>query len=766
VLKKVLLVILAVILLALPLAARWLYYYEGRYEPGKVPRPDLAQIELPPSGVEPFTDRSTALAPGAILVDVAHDNQFQMAELAVLRARLSSRGQRIEPLVAAEDLSDQLRYARALVIIAPASDWTPDEIDLVERFVKKGGRLLLVTDPTRYSITYDENGMPVVDDDVPHINDLAARFGLLFQADYLYNTADNSGNFRNIKLSSFAQNQLTQGLTQIVFFAAHSIVSEEPALIAADGETRSSSSDRAETLAVAVLAGGGSVLALGDMTFMTEPYDVVDDNDQLIAHIADYLAGAQREYDLADFPFFFGDQVDLVYAGDPILDSDLLQEGSVLQSLFADVGKELTVRAQEDKASDTLFFGLYQEAGEAEPYLAAAQVTLAITPTAEYEGKSESGPKPTPSTEATPVPSPVQSITSTRVITPSTEGATAPGPGVTQPLSITAQITPSLENRIEIGSLGDMVPTGTLLLLLQRDGARQVLVVLADTQAGLANAIDRLTAGDLEDCVLEGAEAFAANELALCPTGEVAPGSGQGGWQQPPSAQPSAEPTPVVTSTVTPAGPVGGSGGNIVVVSMDRGVGRYDNMTSVDDYQAILGKAYNLTVWSVDEKGLPGETDLSSYDLVIWTSGDHEDPLGDSEDKVLYTVMLDGVPVILSGAFLGDPQNEAVQRDIQVNDANDPLAQGFTAGQAIDFVAGPSGSEYETSVLEEPGEANRTVPCVRGPESEQAGAPAVVVTKDELSDLQVVFIGFPLYLLPDDAKSQLVLNTVDWMLNP
>jgi hypothetical protein len=314
--------------------------------------------------------------------------------------------------------------------------------------------------------------------------------------------------------------------------------------------------------------------------------------------------------------------------------------------------------------------------------------------------------------------------------------------------------------------LGDMVPTGTLLLLLQRDGARQVLVVLAQTEVGLANAVERLTAGDLKDCVLEGAEAFAANELVLCPTGEVAPGSAKGGWQQPSSAQPPAEATPVVTDTVSPAEPVGGSGGNIIVVSMDSGVGRYDNMTSVDDYQAILGKDYSLTVWSVAEKGLPGETDLSSYDLVIWTAGDHEDALGDGEDQVLYTVMLDGVPVILSGAFLGDPQNEAVQRDMQVKDASHPLAQGFAEGQSISFVAAPSGSEYQMSVLEDPGDANTTIPFVRGPESEQAGAPAVLVTRDQASDLQVVFIGLPIYLLPDETKSQLVRNTVNWMLSP
>ena len=62
-------------------------------------------------------------------------------------------------------------------------DWSPAEIDQVQGFVDKGGRLLLVTDPTRYGIEYDEWDNPILDTDVPHINDLAARFGLLFQPD-------------------------------------------------------------------------------------------------------------------------------------------------------------------------------------------------------------------------------------------------------------------------------------------------------------------------------------------------------------------------------------------------------------------------------------------------------------------------------------------------------------------------------------------------------------------------------------------------------
>ena len=97
----------------------------------------------------------------------------------------------------------------------------------------------------------------------------------------------------------------TDGLDEVVFNAVHSINSESPALIATSGETRSSSSERTEPLAVAVLAADDSVLALGDLTFMIEPFNAVSNNDRLIASMADYLSGVERQYELADFPFFF-----------------------------------------------------------------------------------------------------------------------------------------------------------------------------------------------------------------------------------------------------------------------------------------------------------------------------------------------------------------------------------------------------------------------------------------------------------------------------
>jgi hypothetical protein len=766
VLKKILLILLtivvAIVLLVAPLAIRWFYYYEGRYQPGKVARPDLAQIEAPLAEPQPFADRQVTAGSGTVLVDLAHRNRVQMAELSVLQARLAARGHRLEPVADADDLAGQLRHAQALVIVSPAEDWTAGEIQQAVDFVDKGGRLLLVTDPSRFEPLYDEwGGFIGLDHDAPHINDLAARFGLLFQEDYLYNTVDNAGNFRNIKLAGLARDPLTQGLEQIVFFATHSIVSDGPALVTASGDTRSSASEQDQDLTVALLAAGGGVLALGDLTFMTEPHNTVYDNAQFIANIAEFLSSAQRQYELSDFPFFFGPQVDLVYTGSPLLGSSLLEGGSSLQSLFADEGKVLTLRVTEDEDRDTLFFGLYEQAEEVETYLGEAQVTLLITPTETLEEEQESEASPDAKPEASTSPTLTQPATVTLPITP-TEGEAAPAP----------------KNRIAIEPLGEMALTATSLLLRQIDGQREVMVVLAHTEEGLKNALERLTEGDLANCLLHEAEASTVSLLALCPTGEKAEGDEGGGWQKPPAEEEAPPPEPGEGEASPPEPgdeeapppeapePPSEPEGSILIVALDDGTGRYDSLTSADDYAGILEERYEITMWSAARDGPPDMMDLLDYDLVIWTAGDFEDVMGDEYDDLLFTAMFEGIPLILSGAYVGDTTTEAVQRDIQVQDATHPLASGFESGQVIDFVTAPSGSEYEVGVLEDFQEDEGSMIFVRGPGSEESGIASIVTLEDEFSGFRLVFIGFPLYLLPDAPKSDLVSNAVSWLLSP
>ncbi|MGD2039569.1 MAG: hypothetical protein PVH11_02005, partial [Anaerolineae bacterium] len=95
-LKRVLLVALVVVLFFLPIVARRLYYFEGRYEPDAVARPDLSGVMVSSPEMPAFSDRAMDVEPGTVLVDVAHANRFEDRELNLLQSRLAARGQRLE----------------------------------------------------------------------------------------------------------------------------------------------------------------------------------------------------------------------------------------------------------------------------------------------------------------------------------------------------------------------------------------------------------------------------------------------------------------------------------------------------------------------------------------------------------------------------------------------------------------------------------------------------------------------------------------------
>jgi hypothetical protein len=199
---------------------------------------------------------------------------------------------------------------------------------------------------------------------------------------------------------------------------------------------------------------------------------------------------------------------------------------------------------------------------------------------------------------------------------------------------------------------------------------------------------------------------------------------------------------------------------------LDDGQGAYEGLTSTDEYVAILNDDFDLTVWSTAGDGPPSASEVLEYDLVIWTAGDFPDAFGDDERQLLFVLMLRGIPVIISGAYVGDTDNESVQRDLQVQDSAHPLARGFGTNEIIDFVPSPSGADYEIDVLGSPESDEGTVVFTRGPGSEDPGAPAVVVVEDEFTGMRSVTIALPLFLLPEEARRDLVLNAATWMLGP
>jgi hypothetical protein len=344
----------------------YFFFYRGGYDsPPAIPIP-LEKIVPPSSSFTSFTE-VPPIQRGLLLVDASHRNDFTKEEIGTLLSRVADRGYAVEFLGnfrgvdergRLDSLEAGLRKADTFAVILPGDPYSQQEGDAVARFVRKGGKVLLLADPGRFH----------------QINSLAERFGIAFQPDYLYNVVQYDLNFQDIFVSHFRPDELTRGLSQIVLYTAGSIKSSGPALAFTDGNTRSSLIQRGEPYYPLVRGSEGQVVGISDLTFMIPPQNSILSNDRLVSNIADYLTASVRSFQLTDFPYFFQGQVDILLGR-----SSLFTVGTELKSILTDLQLGSEIRGVEDLTQDAVYLGLYEDAPNVAQYLDVARVRVADT---------------------------------------------------------------------------------------------------------------------------------------------------------------------------------------------------------------------------------------------------------------------------------------------------------------------------------------------------------------------------------------------------
>ena len=309
----------------------------------------------------------TQVQEGLVLVDDLHLNSFTESEISTLISMVANRGYDVEVIdisstvegqTRLQMLEQRLRRATSFAVMLPRTSYSEEEINLVQQFVDKGGKLLLVSDPTRPN----------------RINALAKRFGVEFQPDYLYNTVEYDLNFRHIFVRDFQPAPLTSGLDSIVLYVAGSIRSSGPGIAVSDTNTKSSLGETAESFYPIALGSTSNVLAIADFTFVVPPYNSLLSNNRLLSNVTDYLTDGQREFDLADFPYFYEpsleDSIDIVL-GQP----SLWNIGLEMRTGLSDYGLSSRISGEEDLSRNTVFLGLYEDSRAVSQYLQAAGIS-------------------------------------------------------------------------------------------------------------------------------------------------------------------------------------------------------------------------------------------------------------------------------------------------------------------------------------------------------------------------------------------------------
>jgi hypothetical protein len=438
---------IALAALIIPALARGLWFYRGIPHQPEIDTPDykaltLSQLPLETPGMD--ENENIKQTSGVVLFDFAHINQYQAPELQSLKEAIIKRGGQVESISDITLLEYKLKYASAYIVISPTVAFTEDELRIVQDYVERGGRLLVFTDATRSLVYYDYDADTVVNSsDASTVNPLLSPYGIAVNNDYLYNVKEYEGNFRNVFFDKFGKDELTFGLKQVAFYGTHSVKSSSGLTLLRGTESNLSSEDDAYDPAEggAAISENGNVLAFGDFTFLTSPYQNAANNATLIANIADFTLGGKQTITLASFPYIFTQSVVQVYPTSEIkLTAETIAAISGLQASLSYVDINMAIVDKAPRDGNALILGTFTPSDDLLDFTDPFNVEFGETETSET---------------------------------------------------------------VSMKIFGDIGRTGNGILLFEKNKKGNTLTLLADTPEDLISLLTTVASGSLSGCVLQ-----------------------------------------------------------------------------------------------------------------------------------------------------------------------------------------------------------------------------------------------------------------------
>lgn len=264
------------------------------------PNPDQPPAEFSPDNVNP--DRlaigGQASVADSLSVGGGMDEPKEIVIARASRAQQEQIRQLVLVLVQAghqvtfandDELETALAGADAYVRIDPGNELSEDQVAEVRELTDQGGRVLMVAEPNRKSVSASLLSVSIVTTRT-EMTRLGREYGLVFGNRYLYDTTTNDGNYRHILARPTAAGP--SGTDTVAMYTAAAVQYREGTPVLETPETTRRSDDNvARQWPVAVQTAGGSVLAVGDKSFIETGRHSVAGNEQFIGYMAEFLLG-------------------------------------------------------------------------------------------------------------------------------------------------------------------------------------------------------------------------------------------------------------------------------------------------------------------------------------------------------------------------------------------------------------------------------------------------------------------------------------------
>jgi hypothetical protein len=468
----------------LPIVFTGLWFYSGFPKTNTAAMPDFAVIDLSQAPL------STAVAlPNApeansssVLIDLKHGNLLSLSEIDPLVRNIESMGGAIDVFKDDADLGTSLKSSSAFICAVPMNAFTKEELQSVIAFVERGGRLVVITDPTRNTF-FSESGTAGLSG-VDAANLLLEPFNLSFRDDYLYNLVNNEANYRNIILTAMSKHILMKDIQKLVIYGGHSLNSNGTPLVNTDSDTKSSGDERIGDLTPMEITnfGEGQVLAIGDISILTSQYVQSGDNQIFVRNLAGFLTDTSRQKTLAEFPFIFKRGVVVQPTGDIKVDGEMLSALSTLEKSLATKPGALTISEEPVKNSDRILLTTFSSNKNTEDILELLKIDLSPALPIPENTAEKTAATPTPEATLTPTELPDQAEMDIS--------------------SIDAEIPSDNPENISLPGLGIVKTSGLGVIGLLNENNTTTLVLMASSPEKLQELIKQISSDNLTNCLI------------------------------------------------------------------------------------------------------------------------------------------------------------------------------------------------------------------------------------------------------------------------
>ena len=241
---------------------------------------------------------SSVAGDGVIVIDDSNTNRFSRGDIQPLAEGIGRTGHEVR-FHRRGNLSESLSGADALIVIDPGSTYNDDELDTIDEFVEDEGRLLILGEPTRTSVSAGLFGAEITERE-SELTEIGSRFDVQFDTQYVYDQTTNDGTYQQVVAEPHEDATLPpddgtslDGVDEVAFDVATEVRSTsdgEPVLVTSSGARTAGADDgRRHTLAIR----DGDVLAIGDASFVSADRHNVGDTNVFLASVVEFLVSAE-----------------------------------------------------------------------------------------------------------------------------------------------------------------------------------------------------------------------------------------------------------------------------------------------------------------------------------------------------------------------------------------------------------------------------------------------------------------------------------------